>query len=133
MLAHLTVLDMSLSWAEQIWCLYRVIILFSTCTSDFWSKPFDSFLHSACTQLCVGQNTQLPTAIYVPCATVESSMPKHHCSIQCVGRNGLSHFPLTWIDRPFWYQCTIYCVCRNDLSHNTLTCIDKLYWCTPKY
>ena len=46
----------SLSQAEQIWLSNRVFEWFSTCTSDFWSKSFDSFSHSACTHQCVGQN-----------------------------------------------------------------------------
>ena len=56
-----TVFGLFLRLDKQIWCLNRATIWFSTCASDFWfrsSDTFDSFLHSACTQLCIGWNLQ---------------------------------------------------------------------------
>ena len=58
MLAKWTVSDLCLSQYEQIWHLKRVMVIFRTCASEFWSKAFDSFLYSACTLLCIGLNTQ---------------------------------------------------------------------------
>ena len=45
-LAQWTVLGLSLSQDEQIWCPNRVLLELSTCTSGFWFRSLDSFLHS---------------------------------------------------------------------------------------
>ena len=43
---QLTVLGLFLSWDEQIWYLYSVLLDLSSCMSDFWLRSFDSFVHS---------------------------------------------------------------------------------------
>ena len=66
-LAQWTVLDLSLSWNEQIWCLYNVLLDFSTFTSDVWLRSFDSFVlsvHVLCNTL----------EIHVPCVPLSKAL-----------------------------------------------------------
>ena len=69
---------MSLSQYEQLWHLNRVTVLFSTCASNFGLKLSIALcaLHVlSCVLVKILHHT---TAVHVPCATIESPVPKLH-------------------------------------------------------
>ena len=73
------------------------------------------------------------TVIHVPCAAIESSMLKHHCTMQCACRSDLPHFPHTCIDRPSQYWCTCHHLksatspeCHYMMSNIILWCPDDI-------